>query len=116
MLVGGLPETGKSALEGSSRRGRSAAGWDAPIVLSLAGRDREAARAVNGRRRCADEHRAPDRGGRLVIRDRPVEVESAMRSYVILSNWTDQGIKNSRDTIKRAKKVLMTSSWWRITP
>ena len=26
-----------------------------------------------------------------------------MRSYVILSNWTDQGIKNSRDTIKRAK-------------
>ena len=26
-----------------------------------------------------------------------------MRSYVILSSWTDQGIKNSRDTIKRAK-------------
>ena len=26
-----------------------------------------------------------------------------MRSYVILSNWTDQGIKNSRDTVKRAK-------------
>ena len=25
-----------------------------------------------------------------------------MRSYVILSTWTDQGIKNSRDTIKRA--------------
>ena len=26
-----------------------------------------------------------------------------MRSYVILANWTDQGAKNSRDTIKRAK-------------
>ena len=26
-----------------------------------------------------------------------------MRSYVILSNWTDQGVKNSRDTLKRAK-------------
>ena len=26
-----------------------------------------------------------------------------MRSYVILSNWTDQGIKNSHDTVKRAK-------------
>ncbi len=26
-----------------------------------------------------------------------------MRSYVILVNWTDQGIKNSRDTLKRAK-------------
>ena len=26
-----------------------------------------------------------------------------MRSYVILLNWTDQGVKNSRDTIKRAK-------------
>jgi len=25
-----------------------------------------------------------------------------MRSYVILSNWTDQGVKNSRDTLKRA--------------
>jgi uncharacterized protein with GYD domain len=25
-----------------------------------------------------------------------------MRSYVILANWTDQGIKNSRDTLKRA--------------
>ena len=29
-------------------------------------------------------------------------VESAMRSYVILLNWTDQGAKNSRDTLKRA--------------
>ena len=26
-----------------------------------------------------------------------------MRSYVILSNWTDQGVKNSHDTLKRAK-------------
>jgi len=26
-----------------------------------------------------------------------------MRSYVILANWTEQGAKNSRDTIKRAK-------------
>ncbi|HYB47019.1 MAG TPA: GYD domain-containing protein [Streptosporangiaceae bacterium] len=26
-----------------------------------------------------------------------------MRSYVILANWTDQGVKNSRDTIKRAR-------------
>ena len=26
-----------------------------------------------------------------------------MRSYVILANWTDQGIKNSRDTLKRAE-------------
>ena len=26
-----------------------------------------------------------------------------MRSYVILANWTDQGVKNSRDTLKRAK-------------
>ena len=26
-----------------------------------------------------------------------------MRSYVILLNWTDQGVKNSRDTIKRAR-------------
>lgn len=26
-----------------------------------------------------------------------------MRSYVILSNWTDQGVKNSRDTVRRAK-------------
>jgi uncharacterized protein with GYD domain len=26
-----------------------------------------------------------------------------MRTYVILSNWTDQGIKNSHDTVKRAK-------------
>ena len=26
-----------------------------------------------------------------------------MRSYVILLNWTDQGAKNSRDTIKRAR-------------
>src|SRR5512142_2325316 len=26
-----------------------------------------------------------------------------MRSYVILVNWTDQGVKNSRDTLKRAK-------------
>jgi uncharacterized protein with GYD domain len=26
-----------------------------------------------------------------------------MRSYVILANWTDQGAKNSRDTLKRAK-------------
>ncbi len=25
-----------------------------------------------------------------------------MRSYVILLNWTDQGVKNSRETIKRA--------------
>jgi uncharacterized protein with GYD domain len=25
-----------------------------------------------------------------------------MRSYVILLNWTDQGAKNSRDTLKRA--------------
>jgi uncharacterized protein with GYD domain len=30
-------------------------------------------------------------------------MESAMRSYVILSTWTEQGIKNSHDTIKRAK-------------
>ncbi len=26
-----------------------------------------------------------------------------MRSYVVLVNWTDQGVKNSRDTLKRAK-------------
>ena len=26
-----------------------------------------------------------------------------MRSYVILLNWTDQGAKDSRNTIKRAK-------------
>ena len=26
-----------------------------------------------------------------------------MRTYVILSNWTDQGIKNSHDTVRRAK-------------
>jgi len=26
-----------------------------------------------------------------------------MRIYVILLNWTDQGVKNSRDTIKRAR-------------
>ncbi len=26
-----------------------------------------------------------------------------MRSYVILLNWTDQGAKNSHETIKRAK-------------
>ena len=26
-----------------------------------------------------------------------------MRSYVILANWTDQGAKNSRDTLKRAR-------------
>ena len=26
-----------------------------------------------------------------------------MRSYVILANWTDQGTKNSRDTLHRAK-------------
>jgi uncharacterized protein with GYD domain len=26
-----------------------------------------------------------------------------MRTYVILSNWTDQGIKNNRDTLRRAK-------------
>jgi uncharacterized protein with GYD domain len=26
-----------------------------------------------------------------------------MRSYVVLANWTDQGVKNSRDTLKRAK-------------
>ncbi len=26
-----------------------------------------------------------------------------MRSYVILLNWTDQGAKNSRDTIERGK-------------
>jgi uncharacterized protein with GYD domain len=26
-----------------------------------------------------------------------------MRSYVILANWTDQGVKNIRDTLKRAK-------------
>ena len=25
-----------------------------------------------------------------------------MRSYVILANWTDQGAKNSHDTLKRA--------------
>ena len=25
-----------------------------------------------------------------------------MRSYLILANWTDQGVKNSRDTLKRA--------------
>jgi len=47
-----------------------------------------------------------------------------MRSYVILSNWTDQGIKNSRDTIKRAKhfRALIesrggtTSSRWPSSP
>ena len=26
-----------------------------------------------------------------------------MHSYVILANWTDQGIRNTRDTLKRAK-------------
>ena len=26
-----------------------------------------------------------------------------MRSYVVLANWTDQGAKNIRDTLKRAK-------------
>ena len=26
-----------------------------------------------------------------------------MRSYVIMANWTDQGAKNSRETLKRAK-------------
>ena len=26
-----------------------------------------------------------------------------MRSYVILANWTDQGVKSSRDTLRRAK-------------
>lgn len=26
-----------------------------------------------------------------------------MRSYVILANWTDQGVKNIRDTLTRAK-------------
>lgn len=26
-----------------------------------------------------------------------------MRSYVILATWTDQGVKNSHDTLKRAK-------------
>ena len=26
-----------------------------------------------------------------------------MRSYVILANWTEQGVKNSHDTLKRAK-------------
>ena len=29
--------------------------------------------------------------------------ESAMRSYVILATWTDQGVKNSHDPLKRAK-------------
>jgi uncharacterized protein with GYD domain len=26
-----------------------------------------------------------------------------MQNYVVLVNWTDQGIKNVRDTVKRAK-------------
>ena len=26
-----------------------------------------------------------------------------MRSYVILATWTDQGVKNSHDPLKRAK-------------
>ena len=26
-----------------------------------------------------------------------------MHSYVILANWTDQGVKNIRETLKRAK-------------
>lgn len=26
-----------------------------------------------------------------------------MRNYLILANWTDQGVKNIRDTLKRAK-------------
>lgn len=26
-----------------------------------------------------------------------------MRSYVILVNWTDQGVKNSRETLMRAR-------------
>ena len=26
-----------------------------------------------------------------------------MRTYVITANWTDQGVKNIRDTLKRAK-------------
>jgi uncharacterized protein with GYD domain len=38
-----------------------------------------------------------------VRQERPLGVELAMRSYVILLNWTDQGAKNSRDTLKRAK-------------
>jgi uncharacterized protein with GYD domain len=29
--------------------------------------------------------------------------ESAMPTYVILMNWTEQGAKNCRDTLKRAK-------------
>jgi uncharacterized protein with GYD domain len=34
-----------------------------------------------------------------------------MRSYVTLMNWTDQGAKNSRETIRRAKafRVLIES-------
>jgi uncharacterized protein with GYD domain len=26
-----------------------------------------------------------------------------MASYIVLMNWTDQGIKNVKDTVKRAK-------------
>jgi len=26
-----------------------------------------------------------------------------MARYIILSNWTDQGVKNSKDTVKRAR-------------
>jgi uncharacterized protein with GYD domain len=33
----------------------------------------------------------------------PVKKESNMAKYVILGNWTDQGIRNAKDTVTRAK-------------
>jgi uncharacterized protein with GYD domain len=33
---------------------------------------------------------------------RPI-VEAEMARYIVLMNWTDQGIRNAKDTVKRAK-------------
>jgi uncharacterized protein with GYD domain len=51
--------------------------------------------------------------------------EDEMAKYVVLMNWTDQGIKNAKDTVKRARAarpafeamgVQMREVYWAIGP
>ena len=51
--------------------------------------------------------------------------EDEMAKYVVLMNWTDQGVKNAKDTVKRARAarpafeamgVQMREVYWAIGP
>jgi uncharacterized protein with GYD domain len=58
---------------------------------------------------------SPARASRDVARIKVCQEEGSMATYIELVNWTDQGARTAKDTIKRAKAFAETAQSMGIT-